>query len=44
MQAYATVERLATGQRLRALDPIPLASRRHDLSGGESEAVLLDLV
>jgi excisionase family DNA binding protein len=44
MQAYATAERPATGQRLVALDPIPPASRRQDFSGGESETALLDLV
>ena len=44
MQAYATVERPTTGQRLRALDPMPPASRRQDFTGGESETDLLDLL
>jgi excisionase family DNA binding protein len=44
MQAYATVERPVTGQRLRALDPMPPASRRQDFTGGDSETDLLDLL
>jgi excisionase family DNA binding protein len=42
MQAYATVERPATVQRLRDPDQRPLAPLRHASIRGESETTLLD--
>jgi excisionase family DNA binding protein len=42
MQAYATVEPPTTGQRLRAVDPMPPASGRQDFTGGDSDTALLD--
>lgn len=42
MQAYATVERPATGQRLHALDPTLPAPLPQALTPGDSETALLD--